>query len=134
MNLIDKRPFFLDGAMGANLFKAGMPRGVCPEEWMDQHPQIVLDILKSYIDAGSDAVYAPTFETTAPKLAKFGLEGRAREYNRMFVKLAKSVAGDKKVFGDVSLLFKKLGRLSKSASTTWRGAVFFLFICLSHII
>ena len=102
MNLIDKRPFFLDGAMGANLFKAGMPRGVCPEEWMEQHPQIVLDILKSYIDAGSDAVYAPTFETTAPKLAKFGLEGRAREYNRMFVKLAKSVAGDKKVFGDVS--------------------------------
>ena len=102
MAIINKTPFFLDGSMGANLFKAGMPRGACPEQWMEQHPQVVLDIMKSYIDAGSDAIYAPTFETTAPKLAKFGLEGRAREYNRMFVNMAKSVAKDKLVFGDIS--------------------------------
>ena len=28
----------MDGATGSNLMKAGMPRGVCTEQWVLEHP------------------------------------------------------------------------------------------------
>ena len=34
----------LDGATGTNLMAAGMPVGVCPEEWVMEHPQVILDL------------------------------------------------------------------------------------------
>ena len=46
-------PFLLDGATGSNLMAAGMPRGVCTETWVRDQ--------KAYVDAGSQAVYSPTF-------------------------------------------------------------------------
>ena len=33
----DGRPVILDGATGMNLQKAGMPAGVCPEQWVIEH-------------------------------------------------------------------------------------------------
>ena len=36
----------LDGATGTNLMAAGMPVGVCPEEWVMEHPQVILDLQK----------------------------------------------------------------------------------------
>lgn len=32
--LVKKGPVLLDGATGTNLQKAGMPVGVCPEQWI----------------------------------------------------------------------------------------------------
>ena len=32
---------YLDGATGSNLVKAGMPSGVCPEQWILEHPDIM---------------------------------------------------------------------------------------------
>ena len=34
----------LDGATGSNLMKAGMPRGVCTEAWVAEHPQAILEL------------------------------------------------------------------------------------------
>ena len=33
-NLFENRILVLDGATGTNLMKAGMPMGVCPEQWI----------------------------------------------------------------------------------------------------
>ena len=38
---------YLDGATGSNLMKAGMPAGVCPEQWILDHP-MVLQKLQQY--------------------------------------------------------------------------------------
>ena len=52
---------YLDGATGSNLMKAGMPAGVCTEKWVNEHPEAIQSLQKAYVDAGSMAVYAPTF-------------------------------------------------------------------------
>ena len=54
------RPVILDGATGTNLQEAGMPVGVCPEQWILEYPQVLIDLQKSYVEAGADILYAPT--------------------------------------------------------------------------
>ena len=36
----------LDGATGTNLQKRGMPSGVCPEEWVLNHRDVLLNLQK----------------------------------------------------------------------------------------
>ena len=67
-------PVLLDGATGSNLMKAGMPRGVCAEQWILEHPQVISELQRAYADAGSQIVYAPTFTASRPYLSQHGLE------------------------------------------------------------
>lgn len=78
----------LDGATGSNLQKRGMPVGVCPEAWILEHPQVLIDLQTEYIQAGSDVIYAPTFSGNRIKLAEYGLEDRLEEMNRQLVGLS----------------------------------------------
>ena len=39
---------YLDGATGSNLVKAGMPSGVCPEQWIPEHRDVMLKLQKDY--------------------------------------------------------------------------------------
>ena len=64
----------LDGATGTNLQKAGMPIGVCPEEWILEHPETLIALQMDYINAGSNIIYAPTFSGNRIKLAEYGKE------------------------------------------------------------
>ena len=38
---IAKSYLYLDGATGSNLVKAGMPAGVCPEQWILEHREVI---------------------------------------------------------------------------------------------
>ena len=58
---IKKGPIILDGATGTNLMAAGMPIGVCPEKWVMDHPDVLLELQKAFVEAGTNIVYAPTF-------------------------------------------------------------------------
>ncbi len=51
----------LDGATGSNLMAAGMPKGVCTEEWVLSHKDVIQSLQRAYIEAGSNIIYAPTF-------------------------------------------------------------------------
>ena len=42
--LTKKSKIILDGATGSNLQKRGMPAGVCPEEWILGHADILCDL------------------------------------------------------------------------------------------
>ena len=53
----------LDGATGSNLMAAGMPRGICTEAWIMEHKEVLLNLQKSYVEAGSQIVYALSAET-----------------------------------------------------------------------
>ena len=37
---------YLDGATGSNLVKAGMPSGICPEQWILEHQDVMLQLQK----------------------------------------------------------------------------------------
>ena len=63
----------LDGATGTNLQKAGMPVGVCPEQWILEHPEVITELQERYVQAGADILFAPTFTANRIKLAEYGL-------------------------------------------------------------
>lgn len=62
----------LDGAMGTMIQQADLPRGVAPELLGLTHPQVLTDIHRAYIEAGSAVVYANTFGCNGKKLAGTG--------------------------------------------------------------
>ena len=82
----------LDGATGTNLQEAGMPVGVCPEQWILEHPEVLIELQKAYVEAGTKILYAPTFSANRLKLAEYGLESELSEMNRKLVALSKEAA------------------------------------------
>ncbi len=95
-------PMILDGATGTELIKAEMPSGVCPEAWILEHPQTITDIQKRYINAGANAVLAPTFGANRVVLSRYGLAEKTSEMNIALAKLSRSVAENALVGGDLS--------------------------------
>ncbi len=86
--LIKEKDFIIfDGAMGTQLQAKGLKTGECPEVLSITHPEIVRDIHKSYIDAGSMVVYSNTFGANSYKLAESGYT--VEEVVRASVKVAK---------------------------------------------
>ena len=83
----------MDGATGSNLMKAGMPRGVCTEQWVLEHPDAILALQSAYKAAGSDMVYAPTFCANCIALSGYGLQDDVSRMNRELVALRKKAVG-----------------------------------------
>ena len=68
-NIFSRKKFhILDGAMGTMLQKAGLKLGEIPEALSITHPEIIIDIHKQYINAGSEIIYTNTFGANALKL------------------------------------------------------------------
>lgn len=87
--LINQKIIVLDGATGTNLLKAGMPVGVCPEQWTLEHPEVLLKLQMDYINAGSNIIYASTFSGNRIKLEEYGLEGDFEKINKELVAISK---------------------------------------------
>ncbi len=98
----------LDGATGTNLQKAGMPVGVCPEQWIIEHPEVLTDLQRQYVQAGTNILLAPTFTANRIKLAEYGLESQLVEINRQLVALSKQAAGEALVAGDLTMTGRQL--------------------------
>lgn len=86
---LKKRKLILDGATGSILQKRGMPVGVCPEEWIIENEDVLCNLQKEYIEAGSDVVYAPTFSANRIKLEEYGLSDNIKEINEKLVAVSK---------------------------------------------
>lgn len=97
-------PILLDGATGSCLKNMGMPQaGVCTELWALEHPEIIANLQRAYVEAGTQIIYAPTFGANRISLKNIGLENRIEELNDTLVKRTKEVVG-KEIFvaGDLS--------------------------------
>jgi len=113
---MEQGPLILDGATGSNLLKAGMPRGVCTEQWVAEHPDVLIQLQKSYIEAGSNAVYAPTFMANRINLKGYHLEDQSEFLNKTLVSISRQAAGEKAlVAGDITTtgkLMEPMGEMS----------------------
>ncbi|MCX4305828.1 MAG: homocysteine S-methyltransferase family protein [Acetatifactor sp.] len=83
---------YLDGATGSNLVKAGMPAGVCPEQWILEHREVLLKLQKQYVEAGADILYAPTFTANRIKLAEYGLQDELQDMVRRLTEISREAA------------------------------------------
>jgi 5-methyltetrahydrofolate--homocysteine methyltransferase len=90
-----------DGAWGTFLQAKGLQPGECPEEWNITHADDVLDIAKSYIDAGSDMVETNSFGGSKYKLANYGLQDKVFELNKAAAEISRKAATNKYVLGSI---------------------------------
>lgn len=101
--LCAEKTVLLDGATGSNLMKAGMPRGVCTEQWITENPGALLELQRAYVQAGSDIIYAPTFSANRHSLARHGLGTEVERLNKKLLALSKEAADGKAlVAGDLT--------------------------------
>ena len=95
---------FLDGATGSNLQKAGMPKGCCTEEWVLANPEKLAALQRSYAQAGSQILYAPTFQAQPIALERVGLARHTEAINAHLVALSRSAAPGCIIAGDLTTL------------------------------
>ena len=100
LSLLRQRVLILDGAMGTELHKRGLPAGVCPEAWCLAHPAAVAEIHAAYRKAGADVVYTSTFGANRLKMGQYGLTN-VRETNRSLAEIAVRAVGKGLVAGDI---------------------------------
>ena len=94
----------LDGATGSNLMLAGMPKGVCTEKWILENPRAILDLQRRYAEAGSQIIYAPTFQAQPIALEKVGLGDQVEKVNADLIALSRQAAPECLIAGDIATL------------------------------
>jgi 5-methyltetrahydrofolate--homocysteine methyltransferase len=103
LDAILDRPLLADGAMGTQLFLAGLEQGGCGEAWNLTHPERVLAIQRRYVDAGSDCLLTNTFGGCRITLARHGRAGDAASINAAAAGIAREAFGGRPgyVIGDI---------------------------------
>ena len=109
---------YLDGATGSNLVKAGMPSGVCPEQWILEHRDVMLKLQKDYVQAGTNILYAPTFTANRVKLAEYHLEKNMSAMIHELVAISREAAASSAghtvlVAGDITMTGEQLKPMGK---------------------
>ena len=94
----------LDGATGSNLRNAGMPKGCCSEEWILANPEPLVALQRAYAEAGSQIIYAPTFQAQPIALKAVGLDAQTESINAALVALSRSAAPGCLIAGDLPTL------------------------------
>lgn len=109
------RFWLLDGAMGTQLQKKGLPFGLQPELFNLSHPEIVTGIHREYIEAGSNIIYANTFGANRKKLS--GCGHSVQEVITAAVKNAKAAANASATQALVALDIGPIGELLEPTGT-----------------
>lgn len=94
-----KRPLILDGAMGSLLQQRGykVNNDIWTTKLNQSIPEIIINIHRSYIDAGADIITTNTFRTNTSSLERVGIN-QNKKFVRQAVNLAKAAKGDLPIF------------------------------------
>ena len=104
---LEQRIMLLDGAMGTMIQRYGLDEdGYRGERFGDWHsdlkgnndlltltrPAVIQEIHRQFLDAGADIVETNTFNSNAPSMADYGMEGLVAELNLAAARLARECA------------------------------------------
>ncbi|MDI9508927.1 MAG: dihydropteroate synthase [Clostridiales bacterium] len=104
--LIESKIVILDGATGSNLQKKGMHTGICPELWMIDNAEKLVDLQLEFLEAGTDILFAPTFTSNRIKLREYDLEDRVDFFNKELVDISKrAIAEYREMTGNQRRIF-----------------------------
>ncbi|MBW7931694.1 MAG: methionine synthase [Gammaproteobacteria bacterium] len=107
--LLARRIVLLDGAMGTMLQTRGLEeadyRGTRLADWPKPlkgnhdllcltRPDVIADIHRGFLEAGSDIVETNSFNSTAPSQGDYGLEGLVGELNLAAARIARGAADE----------------------------------------
>ncbi|MCX7828174.1 MAG: homocysteine S-methyltransferase family protein [Thermanaerothrix sp.] len=88
-----RSPLVLDGGMGTQLAERGWHPPMLPEEMCLHMPKAVLDVHRSYVDAGAAVIETNSFGGSLRKLSMKGLGGMAEELALRAAELARQAGG-----------------------------------------
>jgi 5-methyltetrahydrofolate--homocysteine methyltransferase len=133
-----------DGATGSNLQKMGLKPGRPPEDLIIDSPDILYQLEKSFVDAGSDIILTCTFGGTRMRMKDSKYQDRTPEVNIRAAELARRAAASRNdgvlvagSMGPVGALIKPYGPLeaedvkatfAEQAKALAEGGVDFLLI------
>lgn len=116
---LGKELLFFDGGMGTLLQEKGLAPGELPETWNITHPQMIADIHREYIEAGSDIILTNTFGANALKFHndQFDLEQIIKEAVHLVHEAVRMCPQHKRIYtaldvGPTGKLLKPMGDLS----------------------
>ena len=72
-DLIKEKRIYFDGGMGTMLQKRGLKSFESPEIWNLDHPDIITDIHRQYLDAGANIITTNTFGVNCLKYANYDI-------------------------------------------------------------
>ena len=105
-------PLILDGATGTELQKHGYAGDVSAEQWTLAHPDIMREIQRGYVAAGSQVLYTPTFGANRQKLEERGIFNRTADFNRRLAALSREAAdGRAWIAGDLAPTVRHRSRI-----------------------
>ena len=90
--LAQDEPLLADGAMGTLLHARGVAAQTGFDELNLTRPELVAQVHREYIDAGSELIETNTFSANRYKLADYGLADRVRDINLAGARLAREAA------------------------------------------
>ncbi len=106
---LGKKLLFFDGAMGTMLQKQGLLSGELPELWNVTKESVILDIHKSYLEAGANIIKANTFGANPFKMEGTGFT--CEELTQKGVHLAKRAIAETGKKAYAALDIGSLGKL-----------------------
>ncbi len=96
---LEKRVIVLDGAMGTSLHELDLDVEAdycgcenCPEALLKRRPDVLLEVHKSFLEAGADAVETDSFGGAVHVLGEFGLDSETFELNKTAAEVAREAA------------------------------------------
>lgn len=102
LSLLAQTPVLTDGAWGTQLQLRGLTTGVCPDAWSLERPDLVEQVARAYVEAGSRVILTNTFGANRFTLARYGLSEKVAEINRAGVELSRrAAAGQALVFASM---------------------------------
>lgn len=106
LETLPERRLVCDGAMGTQLMLAGLANGECGEAWNLSHPERVLKIQRTYVEAGADCLITNTFGGSRLMLKRHGYQEDLPALNQAGARIAREAFGDREgfVLGDLGPL------------------------------
>ena len=80
-------PILLDGGTGTGLEKYGYDHSMSTAQFVCEHPDALVQLQQSFLDAGSQVLYTATHGANCENLKAFGAEDKTEELNATAAKI-----------------------------------------------